>query len=125
MFIEKPSEDPQVLQGMKTLQAQSGLQGIVVGLEHASEKQKETAGKLLLVLAKNNPVELLTDHLLQAGNSWGEYASLCQWLLLPHVTNDTGRELILESGVLSFWILQSLRVSEGTNQMQISISDRI
>ena len=78
---------------------------------------------MLMVFGKHNTMELFTDLLQQHAGSWSEYASLCKWLLLPELATELGQETIQESGVLSFWVLQSLRIAEGT--IDITLDDRI
>lgn len=78
-----------------------------------------------MLFGEQNPVELFTEHLLSAAGSWSEYASLCSWLLLPYADIDMGVNVIQDSGVLSFWVLQGLRIAEGTTDMQVTIDDRI
>lgn len=44
-------------------------------------------------------------------------------MLLPEVQTELGHEILQESGILSYWVLQSLRVAEGT--IDITLDDRI
>lgn len=57
---------------------------------NCNKANREATAKLLMVFGKNNPMELFTDLLQQHAGSWSEYASLCQWLLLPELSTELG-----------------------------------
>ena len=56
-------------------------------------------------------------------NGWCDYATFCQAVF--HVTHNTqvGQDVLEMGGVLSFWVLQSLKVAESSGE--VTLDDRI
>lgn len=78
---------------------------------------------LLLLFGKYNAVELFTQKLQMLLASWADYASVCNDLMLMTLNSPTAHELIDRSGVLSYWIMTSLKVAESTSE--VPLNDRI
>ena len=88
-----------------------------------TESVVEEASYLLLNFGKFNAVELFTDKLFQLLHQWSDYALFCQSVFDSTYHSEQGREVIEMTGVLSFWVLQSLKVAESSGQ--VTIDDRI
>ena len=101
---------------------ESGLQAVVHAFK-TNESCIEEASYLLLNFGKFNAVELFTDKLLQLISPWNEYTNFCQSIFCATHYSDQGREVIEMTGVLSFWVLQSLKIAESSGE--VTIDERI
>ena len=77
----------------------------------------------MLQFGKFNAVELFTDKLISMHSSWSEYAIFCQTIFMATHQSEIGQEVLEMNGVLSFWVLQSLKVAESTGE--VTLDDRI
>ena len=54
---------------------------------------------------------------------WCEYATFCQTVFMATYNSELGQEVLDMGGVLSFWVLQSLKIAESTGE--VTLDDRI
>ena len=98
------------------------MQGVVHAFT-AHESVKEAASFLLLHFGKFNAVELFTEKLLQLLGNWSDYALFSLTVFNATIHSEIGNDTIEMNGVLSFWILQSLKVAESSGE--VTLDDRI
>lgn len=107
---------------LEQMQAQTGCQGVV----YAYSKNLsflESMSSLMLLFGKFNAVELFTQKLQLLLATWSDYGNVCADVFRLTVGSQLATELIEQSGVLSYWIMASLKVAESTSE--VPLNDRI
>ena len=78
---------------------------------------------LLLLFGRFNAVELFTQKLQRLLVNWSDYSQTCSDLFMMTLNAPLAGELIDQSGVLSYWIMATLKVAESNDE--VPIDDRI
>ena len=78
---------------------------------------------MLLNFGKHNAAELFTEKLTQLLGNWSDYVQFSQTLFLATGKTQQGLEALEQNGVLSFWIMQSLKIAESPGE--VTLDDRI
>jgi hypothetical protein len=79
--------------------------------------------ELILNFGYQNSVELFSQRMQQQLPSWASYATLCNDIFVQSLNTDLGKVVVEQSGVLKYWLINSLRIAESNNE--VPLNDRI